>query len=58
MRAAFLGLAKASCEAFFTNKTVAATTSEWGAIRHTGTKECLAPKIQMANQSCVSQCLK
>lgn len=58
MRTAFLGLAKASCQAYFTNKTVAATTSEWGAIRHLGTKECLAPKIQMANQSCVSQCLK
>ncbi len=58
MRAAFLGLAKASCQAYFTNKTVAATTSEWGAIRHLGTSQCVAPKIQMANQSCVSQCLK
>ncbi len=58
MRAAFLGLAKASCQAYFTNKTVAATTSEWGAIRHLGTSQCVAPKIKMANQSCVSQCLK
>ncbi len=58
MRTAFLGLAKASCQAYFTNKTVAATTSAWGAIRHLGTSQCVAPKIQMANQSCVSQCLK
>ncbi len=56
MRVLFTGMAKAACLAYFQNAPQKPASSEWGIIRHNGKPECLAPRIQMANQSCVSQC--
>lgn len=58
MTAAFLGFAKAACQAYFSGKSVATPSSSYGVLRHKGTAECLSPRIQMAHQSCVSQCMK
>lgn len=58
MTTAFMGIAKASCQAYFGGKNVATPSSSYGIIRHKGTAECLSPKIQMAYQSCVSTCMK
>jgi hypothetical protein len=52
----FVGMAKAACLAYFQNTPQKPSSSDWGIIRHNGKPECLAPRIQMANQSCVSQC--
>ena len=58
MTTAFMGIAKAACQAYFGSKNVATPSSSYGILRHKGTAECLSPKIQMAYQSCVSTCLK
>lgn len=58
MTEAFMGIAKASCQAYFSGKNVATPSSNYGVIRHNGKPECLSPRIQMAHQSCVSQCLQ
>ncbi|WP_409478126.1 hypothetical protein [Pseudobdellovibrio sp. HCB154] len=58
MTTAFLGIAKAACQAYFGSKNVATPSSTYGILRHKGTAECLSPKIQMAYQSCVSTCMK
>lgn len=58
MTTAFLGFAKAACQAYFGGKNVATPSSSYGVLRHKGTAECLSPRIQMAYQSCVSQCLR
>ena len=56
MRVLFTEMAKAQCQAYFGNKAVKPSNSNWGIIRHNGKPECLAPRIQMVSQSCVSQC--
>ncbi len=56
MRVLFTGMAKAACLAYFQNASLKPASPDWGIIRHNGKPECLAPRIQMANQSCVSQC--
>lgn len=58
MLTAFVGVAKAACKAYFGGISVATPSSSYGIIRHKGTAECLSPKIKMANQSCVSQCIQ
>lgn len=58
MTEAFMGIAKAACQAYFSGKNVATPSSSYGILRHKGTAECFSPRIQMARQSCVSQCLK
>lgn len=58
MTTAFMGIAKAACQAYFGSKNVATPSSTYGILRHKGTAECLSPKIQMAYQSCVSTCIK
>jgi hypothetical protein len=58
MTTAFLGIAKAYCQAYFGQRSVATPSTEYGILRHNGTAECLSPRIQMAYQSCVSQCLQ
>jgi hypothetical protein len=58
MMTAFVGVAKAACKAYFGGISVATPSSEYGILRHKGTTECMSPKIQMANQSCVSQCMQ
>lgn len=58
MTAAFMGFAKAACQAYFTGKNVATPSSDYGVLRHNGAADCLSPRIQMAYQSCVSQCLQ
>lgn len=56
MQTLFVTMAKSACQAYFKNTSIKPLNSEWGIIRHKGTPECLAPKIEMAKQSCVSQC--
>ena len=58
MTTAFMGIAKAACQAYFGGKNVATPSSTYGILRHKGTASCLSPKIQMAYQSCVSTCIK
>ena len=58
MKAAFLSFAQSACQARFSNASIATASSSYGILRHKGTPECISPKIQMANQSCVSQCLQ
>lgn len=58
MTTAFMGIAKAACQAYFGGKSVATPSSTYGILRHKGTASCLSPKIQMAYQSCVSTCIK
>jgi hypothetical protein len=57
MKEAFLGFAKASCEARFMNASVETPRTNYGIIRHTGTPDCVTPKIQLAYQSCVNSCM-
>ncbi len=56
MKALFVGIGASACKAYFNKTSSTPNNSEWGIIRHKGTTECLAPKIQMAGQACVSQC--
>ena len=56
MRTLFTSMGQAACKAYFTGKVLTPKSSEWGIIRHKGTAACLAPKIKMAGQSCVSSC--
>ncbi len=56
MQTLFVSMAKSACTAKFQNRNVKPSSSSWGIIRHKGTSQCIAPKIQMTNQSCVSQC--
>lgn len=58
MMTAFVGVAKAACQAYFGGKNVATPSSAYGILRHKGTAECMSSKIQMAYQSCVSQCMQ
>lgn len=58
MQTAFLGLAKSACESYFKQINIASPSTEYGAIRHLGSPECLSNTIPLANQSCVSQCLQ
>ena len=54
----FLDMAKASCQAAFTLKTVTPSFQGYGIIRHKGTSECMATKATLARQACVSACIK
>lgn len=56
MRVLFTEMAKSACKAYFQNTSVKPANADWGIIRHNGKPECLAPRIQMTNQSCVTQC--
>jgi len=56
MTVLFTEMAKNACNAYFQNASIKPTSADWGIIRHSGKLECLAPRIQLANQSCVSQC--
>ncbi len=56
MRILFNEMAKSACNAYFKNTSVKPSNADWGIIRHNGKAECLAPRIQMTNQSCVRQC--
>ncbi len=56
MKKLFTEFGQATCTAFFQNTNLKPTSTEWGIIRHIGTAECLAPKIKLVGQSCVSQC--
>lgn len=58
MYTAFMGIGKAACEAYFSGASVATPSTDYGILRHNGSASCLSPKIKMANQSCVSQCLQ
>jgi hypothetical protein len=58
MAALFLDMAKASCQAVFTLKTITPKFVDYGIIRHKGTKDCMAPKVALAKQACVSACIK
>ncbi len=56
MTVLFTEMAKNACKAYFQNAAIKPASADWGIIRHNGKPECLAPRIQLANQSCVSQC--
>ncbi|MFN3698197.1 MAG: hypothetical protein ACK4VO_12235 [Pseudobdellovibrio sp.] len=56
MQTAFIGIAQAACQAYFSQKNVPTPSQDYGIIRHKGTSECLTSQVQLANQSCVSQC--
>ena len=56
MRTLFTSMGQAACKAYFDGNSSTPKSSEWGIIRHKGTAACLAPKIKMAGQSCVSSC--
>jgi len=58
MRTLFVSVGQAACKAYFNNTTSTPTSSAWGFVRHKGTSECLAPKMQIAGQSCVSSCIQ
>lgn len=52
----FSEMGKAACKAYFQNTSIKPASSAWGIIRHNGKAECFAPRIQMAQQSCVNAC--
>ena len=56
MRVAFVEMGKQACLAYFQNKSLKPTSSEWGFLRHKGTPECLAPRVIMAGESCTQKC--
>ena len=56
MRTLFTSMGQAACKAYFDGNSSTPKSFEWGIIRHKGTAACLAPKIKMAGQSCVSSC--
>lgn len=54
----FKEMAKTACEAYFKNIKIKPTSTEWGILRHSGKPECVAPKVQLAQQACVQSCQK
>jgi hypothetical protein len=56
MRAAFLGYAEAACNSKFTHQPIKVQNKSYGLIRHKGTAECTAPRVELAGQSCISSC--
>lgn len=56
MRNAIDAYGKQTCLSKFDNKVRKPTTSSYNIIRHKGTPECLAPKINLVNESCISSC--
>lgn len=56
MYSLFMGIGIQACKAYFNKSKITPQNPDWGVIRHKGTAECLAPKIQMSGQACVSQC--
>lgn len=58
MYTAFMGIGKAACQAYFNGVNVTTPSTDYGILRHNGSVNCISPKIKIANQSCVSQCLQ
>ena len=58
MTVMFTELGQAACKAYFSNQTVTPASTAWGVIRHNGQTACLAGRVEMVQQSCVSACLK
>lgn len=45
-----------SCLAKFNNKAYSPNVGTLSVVRHKGTKECMAPRVSMARESCVQSC--
>ncbi len=56
MRTAFVEMGKQACLAYFENKNIKPKSSSWGFLRHKGTAECLAPRVQIEGESCTQKC--
>lgn len=56
MRESFERYAYYACMAKFDGKSYKPKLSGVSIIRHKGTKECLAPRITLARESCISSC--
>lgn len=56
MRNGFLAYAKFACYALVDKKTYDLNDSALGIIRHKGTPECKAPRVELVHESCITQC--
>jgi hypothetical protein len=56
MMTAFASYARAACLSKFDGKSYNPASSNFGLIRHNGTSSCKAPRVELANQSCISSC--
>ena len=56
MQSMFAGYAKQACLSKFDKIVRTPVTSAYGIIRHKQTASCLAPKIALRNESCISSC--
>ncbi len=56
MMSLFLGYAKQACLSQFDGTARNPVTSNYGIIRHQNTAKCLAPKVVLTNEACVSSC--
>lgn len=58
MKAGFEKYAYYACLAKFQNKKFTLNDSAVGIIRHKGTASCMAPRMKLANQSCIEKCFQ
>lgn len=56
MRKLFVDYAKAACKARLNGTTTKPMLTDMSIIRHLGTPECLATRVQMVNESCIASC--
>ena len=56
MKAKFLLYAKTACYAYVDQKNYAFNDLSTGIIRHKGTSECKASRVELVNEACISQC--
>ncbi len=56
MKKLFVDYAKAACKARLNGTTVKPMLSDMSIIRHLGTPECLAQRVQLVNESCIASC--
>lgn len=56
MKIAFVEMGKQACFAYFQNKSLKPSSSEWGFLRHKGTPECIAPRVSVQGESCTKSC--
>ena len=56
MQAKFLLYAKTACYAQVDQKNYAFNDMSTGIIRHKGTPECKAPRVELVNEACINQC--
>lgn len=56
MKTGLVKYAQYACQARFTGKTYTPNVGTLSVVRHSGTPECLAPRVKLARESCIQTC--